>query len=77
LPPKPKECNVNNNVTIVAQTLVQLAQLGVYVYAIQSARMFLIHWLDKRSEPLFARKHAVQQAIDDLRKDPNVAGEAA
>lgn len=57
-----------SNVTVVAQTIVQLATLGVIAYGIKSAKEFLVHWLDKRVDPLVTRRAAVEAAIDEIRK---------
>jgi uncharacterized membrane protein len=57
------------NVTIVAGTIVQLATLGVIAYAVYSLRAIVVHWLDKRIDPLVTRRNAVQAAIDEIRKN--------
>lgn len=60
---------IGSNVVIVAQTIVQLATLGVIAYGIKSAKEFLMHWLDKRLNPLVTRRAAVEAAIDEIRKN--------
>ena len=59
-------------IKIVASTIVQLAQLGVVVYAIGCARAFLLHYLDARSEPLpplWPQRTTEEQAIDAARTE--------
>ena len=52
---------------IIANTLVQLAQLGVISYAIHNARVFLLRWIDRHPEPLFPRRTPAEIAIDEAR----------
>lgn len=54
-------------ISIVTTTVVQLAQLAVIAYGVGSTRILLIHWLDKRTEPLFPRRTAEEQQIDAAR----------
>ena len=67
-------------IKIVASTIVQLAQLGVVVYAIGCARAFLLHYLDARTEPLpplWPQRTAEEQAIDTARtegREPGIIG---
>lgn len=51
----------------VADTLVNLAKLALIAYAIQSGRVFLLHWLDTRTGmPLFTTsKLATEEEIID------------
>ncbi len=58
-----------SNVTIIAATIVQLATLGVVAYGIFSLRAIVVHWLDKRIDPLITRRAAVTAAIDEIRKN--------
>lgn len=55
------------NTTVIAATIVQLAQLAVIAYAIGSVRAYLIHWLDTRTGPLFPRRTPEQMVIDSER----------
>lgn len=67
-------------IKILASTVVELAKLGVVVYAIGCARTFLLHYLDARSEPLpplWPKRTAEEQAIDTARtegRDPGIMG---
>lgn len=58
------------NGQIVAQTIVDLARLALFAYAIQSGRAFLLHWLDTRTGlPLFnTTKLTREAAIDASRR---------
>lgn len=55
---------------VFADTVVALARLALFAYAIQSGRAFLLHWLDTRmglpvfDTPLLTR----EAAIDACRK---------
>ena len=66
-------------VKILAVTIVQIAQLGVVVYALGCARVFLLHYLDARTEPLpplWPTRTAEEQAIDAARtegREPGIA----
>ena len=67
-------------IKIVASTVVELAKLGVVVYAIGCARTFLLHYLDARQEPLpplWPTRTSEEQAIDAARtegREPSVLG---
>lgn len=59
------------NGQIVADTLVALARLALFAYAIQSGRAFLLHWLDSRAGlPLLTTSKPLSRndAIDAARK---------
>lgn len=43
------------DITIIAATVVQLAQMAVVAYGIGSVKAYLIHWLDTRTTLLFPR----------------------
>lgn len=54
------------NVAVIASTVTQLAQLGVVAFGIHSARIFLIHWLDKRGPALdFPERRTTEQIRQD------------
>lgn len=65
---------------IFADTLVALARLALFAYAIQSARAFLLHWLETRKGlPMFSAAMLTrEQAVDASRKygitDAEVSG---
>lgn len=58
-----------SNGPVIAGTIVQLATLGVIAYGVFSFRTIVVHWLDKRIDPLVTKRAAVQAAIDEIRKN--------
>ena len=51
---------------IVADTLVNITRLFLFAYGIQSAREFLLHWLDSRQNlPLFTTPKLTREAAID------------
>ena len=58
-----------SNGAIIAGTIVQLATLAVIAYGVFSLRTIVVHWLDKRIDPLVTKRAAVQAAIDEIRKN--------
>jgi hypothetical protein len=55
---------------ILAQVVVDIAKFLLYAYGVQSARVFLLAWLESRTgRPLFTTQRlSREQAIDAARK---------
>lgn len=58
-----------NNVQVIAGTVVELARIAFYAYAVYAAKEFALQWLAMGAKPLLQSRAAAQEAaIDAARK---------